>query len=72
MIAGLLGLIGLAMLLIGFVTAHSLAQRFGRPIEALARAANPIGRGDFLAIVGPIAKFIELYRSPPAPVRARA
>ena len=47
MIAGLLGLIGLAMLLIGFVTAHSLAQRFGRPIEALARAADQIGRGDF-------------------------
>ncbi|MFI8746209.1 ATP-binding protein [Pseudomonas sp. NPDC077186] len=47
LIAGLLGLIGLAVLLIGFVTAHSLAQRFGRPIEALARAADQIGQGDF-------------------------
>lgn len=47
LIAGLLGLIGLAVLLIGFVTAHSLAQRFGRPIEALASAADQIGQGDF-------------------------
>lgn len=47
LIAGLLGLIGLAVLLIGFVTAHGLAQRFGRPIEALARAADQIGQGDF-------------------------
>ncbi|CAN7359640.1 ATP-binding protein [Pseudomonas sp. LjRoot71] len=47
LIAGLLGLIGLAVLVIGFVTAHSIAQRFGRPIEALARAADQIGQGDF-------------------------
>lgn len=47
LIAGLLGLIGLAVLLIGFVTAHSIAQRFGRPIEALACAADQIGQGDF-------------------------
>ncbi|MDF3193085.1 KinB sensor domain-containing domain [Pseudomonas sp. 1928-m] len=47
LIAGLLGMIGLAVLVIGFVTAHSIAQRFGRPIEALARAADQIGQGDF-------------------------
>jgi NtrC-family two-component system sensor histidine kinase KinB len=47
LIAGLLGLIGLAVLVIGFVTAHTIAQRFGRPIEALARAADQIGQGDF-------------------------
>lgn len=47
LIAGLLGLIGLAMLLIGFVSAHGVAQRFGQPIEVLARAADQIGQGDF-------------------------
>jgi NtrC-family two-component system sensor histidine kinase KinB len=47
LIAGLLGLIGLALLVIGFVTANSIAQRFGRPIEALARAADQIGQGNF-------------------------
>ncbi|MEO4048010.1 ATP-binding protein [Pseudomonas sp. CAU 1711] len=46
MIAALLGLIGLALLVIGFITAHAMAQRFGRPIEALAEAADRIGRGD--------------------------
>ncbi|MGG5870379.1 KinB sensor domain-containing domain [Pseudomonas peli] len=47
LIAGLLGLICMAVLVIGFVTAHNIAQRFGRPIEALARAADQIGKGDF-------------------------
>ena len=47
LIAGLLGMICLAVLVIGFVTAHNIAQRFGRPIEALARAADQIGQGDF-------------------------
>ncbi|WP_068828948.1 KinB sensor domain-containing domain [Pseudomonas sp. BMS12] len=47
MIAALLGLISLALLVIGFITAHAVAQRFGRPIEALAAAADQIGRGDF-------------------------
>ncbi|WP_328588646.1 KinB sensor domain-containing domain, partial [Pseudomonas coronafaciens] len=37
-IAGLLGLVGLAVLCIGFVTAHGIARRFGAPIEALAKA----------------------------------
>ena len=35
------------MLLIGVVTAHGIARRFGAPIEALARAADRIGQGDF-------------------------
>ena len=47
LIAILLGLIGLAVLLLGLLTAHSIAQRFGRPIESLAQAADRIGQGDF-------------------------
>ena len=47
LITALLGMIGLAVLLISFVTAHSIARRFGRPIEELATAADQIGRGDF-------------------------
>lgn len=46
-IAGLLGLVGLAVLCIGFVTAHGIARRFGAPIEALAKAADRIGEGDY-------------------------
>ena len=38
---------GLAVLIIGFVTAHGIARRFGGPIEALAKAADKIGQGDF-------------------------
>ncbi|MEB3733185.1 hypothetical protein ULF88_01395 [Halopseudomonas pachastrellae] len=44
LIAILLGLIGLAVLLLGLLTAHSIAQRFGRPIESLAQAADRIGQ----------------------------
>jgi NtrC-family two-component system sensor histidine kinase KinB len=47
LIISLLGMIGLAVLVISFITAHSVARRFGRPIEALAIAADQIGRGDF-------------------------
>ncbi|KAF1033362.1 MAG: Alginate biosynthesis sensor protein KinB [Pseudomonas sp.] len=47
LIAGLLGLVGLAVLVIGFITAHGIARRFGGPIEALAKAADKIGQGDF-------------------------
>ncbi|CAM3301610.1 PAS domain-containing sensor histidine kinase [Pseudomonas floridensis] len=46
-IAGLLGLVGLAVLCIGFVTAHGIARRFGAPIEALAKAADRIGQGNY-------------------------
>ena len=47
LVCGLLGLTGLALLLIGFVTAHGIARRFGQPIEALAKAADNIGQGNF-------------------------
>ncbi len=47
LIAGLLGLVGLAVLIIGFITAHGIARRFGAPIEALAQAADHIGQGNF-------------------------
>lgn len=46
-VAGLLGLVGIAVLCIGFITAHGIAQRFGAPIEALAKAADNIGQGNF-------------------------
>ncbi|QJD57699.1 PAS domain-containing protein [Pseudomonas sp. gcc21] len=64
LMASLLGLIGLAVLLIGFITAHSIAHRFGRPIEALAEAADQIGRGDFKVIlpISPIAELSALSR----------
>lgn len=47
LVAGSLGLVGLAVLIIGFVTAHGIARRFGEPIEALAKAADNIGQGNF-------------------------
>lgn len=47
LVASLLGLVGVAVLLIGFVTANGLARRFGTPIEGLATAADRIGQGDF-------------------------
>ncbi|MFZ6047994.1 KinB sensor domain-containing domain [Pseudomonas sp. CR3202] len=47
LIASLLGLLGVAVLLIGFVTAQGIAQRFGEPIDALAKAADQVSRGDF-------------------------
>jgi NtrC-family two-component system sensor histidine kinase KinB len=47
LVAGLLGLVGLAVLIIGFITAHAIARRFGAPIEALAQAADNIGQGNF-------------------------
>lgn len=47
LIAGLLGLVGVAVLIIGFITAHGIARRFGAPIEALAKAADNIGQGNF-------------------------
>ncbi|MDD0976569.1 KinB sensor domain-containing domain [Pseudomonas fontis] len=47
LISGLLGVVGLAVLVLGFITAHGIAKRFGQPIEALAKAADQIGQGDF-------------------------
>jgi NtrC-family two-component system sensor histidine kinase KinB len=46
-VSALLGLVGIAVLCIGFITAHGIAQRFGAPIEALAKAADNIGQGNF-------------------------
>ncbi|WPN47336.1 MULTISPECIES: KinB sensor domain-containing domain [unclassified Pseudomonas] len=59
LIAGLLGLVGLAVLIIGFVTAHAIARRFGEPIEALAQAADNIGQGNF-DVTLPISSAVEL------------
>lgn len=59
LIAGLLGLVGLAVLIIGFVTAHAIARRFGEPIEALAQAADHIGQGKF-DVTLPISSAVEL------------
>lgn len=47
LVAGLFGLVALAVLIIGFFTAHGIARRFGRPIEALTKAAEDIGQGKF-------------------------
>jgi NtrC-family two-component system sensor histidine kinase KinB len=51
LISTLLGLVGLAVLLIGFITAHGIAKRFGGPIEALATAADHISQGNFEVIL---------------------
>ncbi|MGX1172211.1 ATP-binding protein [Pseudomonas sp. R151218B TE3479] len=58
-ISGLLGLVGFAVLVIGFITAHGLARRFGAPIEALAAAADDIGQGNF-EVTLPISSAAEL------------
>lgn len=47
LIASLIGLLGVSVLLIGVVTAQGIARRFGEPIDALAKAADQIGQGDF-------------------------
>ncbi len=64
LLAGLLGLTGIAVLLIGFVTAHSFARRFGDPIEQLSSVADQIGRGDFNITLpsSPIAEISSLIR----------
>jgi NtrC-family two-component system sensor histidine kinase KinB len=58
-VAGLLGLVGIAVLCIGFITAHGIARRFGAPIEALAKAADHIGKGNF-EVTLPIASGAEM------------
>ncbi|GFM80358.1 PAS domain-containing sensor histidine kinase [Pseudomonas cichorii] len=58
-IAGLLGLVGIAVLCIGFITAHGIAQRFGAPIEALAKAADHIGQGNYEVML-PISSAAEM------------
>jgi len=59
LISGLLGLVGLAVLILGFVTAHGIAQRIGQPVEALAKAADQIGQGDFKVTL-PVSQTLEL------------
>lgn len=59
LIAGLLGLIGLAVLLLGLLTANSIARRFAQPIEGLARAADQISTGDFNVLL-PISPVLEI------------
>lgn len=46
-ISALLGLVGIAVLCVGFITAHRIARRFGEPIEALALAADDISHGHY-------------------------
>jgi len=59
LVAGLLGLVGLAVLIIGFITAHAIARRFGAPIEALAQAADNIGQGNF-EVTLPVSSAVEM------------
>ncbi|MEN5301674.1 KinB sensor domain-containing domain [Pseudomonas sp. TWI628] len=59
LVSGVLGLMGLVVLVLGFVTAHNIARRFGQPIEALAKAADQLGQGDF-DITLPVTQAIEL------------
>lgn len=47
LVAGLLGLLGIAVLLVGFITAQSMARRFAEPIDALAKAAEQVSKEDF-------------------------
>lgn len=47
LMSGVLGLVALAVLALGFFTAHGIARRFGQPIEALASAADQVGLGNF-------------------------
>lgn len=59
LVSGVLGLMGLVVLVLGFITAHNIARRFGQPIEALAKAADQLGRGDF-DVTLPVTQAIEL------------
>ncbi|KJK15493.1 KinB sensor domain-containing domain [Pseudomonas sp. NPDC087612] len=59
LIGGLLGLVGLTVLILGFVTAHGIARRVGQPIEALAKAADQIGQGNF-EVTLPVSHALEL------------
>ncbi|ATP42658.1 PAS domain-containing sensor histidine kinase [Pseudomonas putida] len=59
MVSGVLGLMGLVILVLGFITAHNIARRFGQPIEALAKAADQLGKGDF-DVTLPVTQAIEL------------
>lgn len=47
LVSALLGLVGLGILCVGFITAHRIARRFGEPIEALTTAADDISQGHY-------------------------
>jgi NtrC-family two-component system sensor histidine kinase KinB len=59
LIAALLGLLGVAVLAIGVLTAQSIARRFGGPIEVLAKAADKIGQGNY-EVTLPVSPIIEM------------
>ncbi|MBV4532261.1 PAS domain-containing protein [Pseudomonas sp. SWRI107] len=59
LISGMLGMMGLTVLVLGFMTAHNIARRFGQPIEALAKAADQVGQGNF-DVTLPVTKGSEL------------
>ncbi|WP_110969925.1 ATP-binding protein [Pseudomonas huaxiensis] len=59
LMSGVLGFVGLAVLGLGFLTAHGIARRFGQPIEALATAADQVGRGDF-EVTLPVTSALEI------------
>ncbi|MFC5696069.1 KinB sensor domain-containing domain [Pseudomonas sp. GCM10022186] len=65
LIAGLIGLVGVAVLLVGFITAQGIARRFGGPMDALAKAASQIGQGDFKVTLplSPVNEMATLIRS---------
>lgn len=58
-ISALLGLVGIAVLVIGFLTANRVARRFGEPIEALVKAADQIGKGNY-EVVLPLSRAPEM------------
>lgn len=59
LVAVLLGLIGVAVLLVGILTANGIARRFGAPIDILARAADEVGQG-YYDVVLPVSPVMEL------------
>ncbi|PVZ10621.1 MULTISPECIES: ATP-binding protein [unclassified Pseudomonas] len=58
-ISGLLGLVGIAVLVVGFLTANRVARRFGEPIESLVKAADQIGKGNY-EVVLPLSRAPEM------------
>ncbi|KJS04970.1 MAG: histidine kinase [Gammaproteobacteria bacterium BRH_c0] len=64
LITALLGLVGLGLVVVGLVSAHNSARYFSHPIQALAQAADQIGKGDFNITlpITPIAEMSTLTR----------
>lgn len=60
-VSALLGLIGIGVLCVGFVTAHRIARRFGEPIQALVNAADDISRGHY-DVALPVSRAPEMNR----------